>query len=220
MEEKLSWEKLKSIIVKGLEKSKHILTFGTIGSHNIEHDIDIIITKKSTSSSSEFYKEVHNLYDFIDNRLRKEYPKKLGVFSGGGVSPEQLKISTCKKGDIIFDVMTYVSLRELENDWYPYMQESSNIKSFLEKEYNCIIGKTNFLFTEKFTKKTKNDYLFLVLMKYDKIKTQYPRNFLIECMNYHFDYVLRKRLGLNSEMANSEEDVKEIFYRICDILDN
>ena len=141
------------------------------------------------------------------------------VFSGGGISPEQLKISTYKKGDLVFDVMTYVSLRELENDWYPYMSSNSKIKNLLENEYDCIFGDVKFLFTEKFIEKTKNDHLFLIMMRYDKIKTRYPNNFLIECMNYHFDYVLRKKLNLKTMKATSEIDVKKIFYQICDILD-
>ena len=98
---KLSWEEIRSIISKELRKSKHILTFGTIGSCNIKHDIDMIITKKSNSSSSSFYREVYNLYGSIDNYLKNKYSKKLGVFSGGGISPEQLKLSTCVKDDIL-----------------------------------------------------------------------------------------------------------------------
>jgi hypothetical protein len=219
MIKKLNWEQVKFLISEELKKSKHILTFGTIGSCNLENDIDIIITKKSSSPSSEFYREIHNLYDFIDNSLKINYSKKLGVFSGGGISPEQLKISTCKKGDVIFDVMTYVSLKELENNWLPYMSKTSNIKEFLKKEYNCILGKIDFLFTEAFVKESRNDYLFLVLMKYDKINSKYPKSFLIDCMNYHFDYILRKRLGLESMKANSIKESRKIFYQICDILD-
>ena len=81
------------------------------------------------------------------------------------------------------------------------------------------MGEVNFLFTKKFLEKTKNDHLFLLMMKYDKIKAKYPKNFLIECMNSHFDYVLRKRLNLKTIKALSEKDVKKIFYQICDILD-
>ena len=219
MVKRLSGEEIKSIIYEELKKSKHILTFGTIGSCNIENDIDMIITKKANSSTSDFYREVHNLYDFVDDYLKNKYSKKLCVFSGGRILPEQLKISNYQKGDLVFDVMTYISFKELENDWCPYMPSNTEIKPFLEREYNCILGKTNLLFTDKFTKKTKNDHLFLVLMKYDKLKTKYPESFLVECMNYHFDYILRKKLGLKTIKADSEKEVKEVFYHICDILD-
>ena len=61
-----NWQEIKNFLDKELRKTKHILTFGTIGSCNIEHDIDLIITKKSSSKTSDFYKEIHILFDSLD----------------------------------------------------------------------------------------------------------------------------------------------------------
>ena len=49
-----AWEDIKDFLVKELRKTKHIMTYGTIGSCDINHDIDTIITKKPASPSAEF----------------------------------------------------------------------------------------------------------------------------------------------------------------------
>lgn len=52
-----TWEEIESVLTKELKKTKHIMTFGTMGSCNIKHDIDTIITKKPRSKTSDFLKK-------------------------------------------------------------------------------------------------------------------------------------------------------------------
>ena len=40
-----TWDEIEYFLRKELSKTKHVMTFGTIGSRNIDHDIDLIITK-------------------------------------------------------------------------------------------------------------------------------------------------------------------------------
>ena len=38
-------------------------------------------------------------------------------------------------------------------------------------------------------------------------------------MNHYYDYLYRKRLGLETTMVENDKEVKEAFYKLCDILD-
>lgn len=38
-------------------------------------------------------------------------------------------------------------------------------------------------------------------------------------MNDYFDFLYRKKLKLKTPVANSEKDVRKIFYSLCDTLD-
>ncbi len=42
-----TWVEIEKVIREELRKTKHIMTVGTIGSCNINHDVDLIITKKT-----------------------------------------------------------------------------------------------------------------------------------------------------------------------------
>ena len=53
-----TWSEIKEFLEKDLKRTKHILTFGTIGSCNVEHDVDVIITKKPSSKTANLVKLV------------------------------------------------------------------------------------------------------------------------------------------------------------------
>ena len=219
MPRNLTWSIIKQVLVHNLETTNTILTFGTIGSLNIEKDIDIIITKKKGSSTSDFYREIHGLFDALRDVLNTKYKKKLIVFNKGGVSPEQLKLSSYEKGDVVLDVMSYVSLHEAEGHWEPYMFRGESFSQLLRTQYDCIIGKTDDVFSKNFPKEISHDSIYLLLSGYDLIHSNYEPGFLIEAMNTNFDFILRKRLGLKSLKATNERKVRELFYKICDIVD-
>ena len=71
MMSKCTWEEVREFLVNELSKTKCIMTWGTIGSCNIEHDIDTIIAKKPSSPSADFYKEVHGIFDSLEVYLLK-----------------------------------------------------------------------------------------------------------------------------------------------------
>jgi len=216
---KYNWEEINSLLKSELKKTKHILTFGTMGSCNIEKDIDIIITKKPASPSSDFFKEVHNLFEIVDKYLSKEYNAKLIRTSRFSDEEEIKYLAKFKLEDLVFQVLTYVSLKQIELHWYSDLNSGENIKDILKKNYNCILGNANDLFKPGFNYH-KNENLFIDLNDSDRINSHFPKELLIRRMNVLSDYILRKRLGLKTLIANSEEEVKKIFYQIGEILDN
>ena len=64
---KLSWDLIEDFLSEELNKTKHIMTFGTIGSLNVKHDIDLIITKNPNSSLKMFFEEIHNIFNTLDS---------------------------------------------------------------------------------------------------------------------------------------------------------
>ena len=100
-----TWGEIDGVLSKELKKTKHIMTYGTIGSLNVEHDIDTIITKKPRSKSADFYKEIHTLFDNVDKYLNKKYGVRAIRFSG--YQPEFLKLSEYRKDDIAFQTLIY-----------------------------------------------------------------------------------------------------------------
>ncbi|MBI5065021.1 hypothetical protein HZA97_02185 [Candidatus Woesearchaeota archaeon] len=213
----LTWDIVKDFLAKELSKTKHILTYGTIGSCNIERDIDTIITKKSNSSHSDFYKEVHGLFDSVKIFVKQKYRMNLIVFNR--FEPEAMKLSNYKKGDLVFHVMIYTSLNQLENDWKQYLFDGENVKSILDKNYADILGKLDYLFGESFKDKYYYDPIYIRLYEYDRLHSNYQPKFLVEVMNKYFDFILRKRLNLEPKVAKNEKDLREIFYLICAVLD-
>jgi hypothetical protein len=72
METKITWDELKAVIIKQISSFRTIMTFGTIGSCRIDHDIDLIITKKPSAKSDEFYKEIHTLFNNLNEFTMKK----------------------------------------------------------------------------------------------------------------------------------------------------
>lgn len=212
-----SWEEIKSVLKKELRKTKNIMTFGTIGSCNVEHDVDVMITKKPNSKTSDFYKEIHSLYEKLNKFLRKKYGAKLIQFAL--LEPEILKLSKYSGNDLALHTLIYTSYPQLESDWSWALSEGENINSILKDNYSCIFGSNSNLFEKSFNKKGRFDNVYLFLYWYDKIHSRYPENFLVEVMNYYFDFLYRKKLGLKTPHAKNVKEVKKHFYRLCDILD-
>jgi len=88
---KKSWKEIKEFLIGEMKKTKHIMTFGTIGSCDIERDIDLIITKKPGSGTADFYKEIHSFFDSMDNFVKKRYGSRAIRFSF--FEPELLSLS-------------------------------------------------------------------------------------------------------------------------------
>lgn len=213
-----TWNEIKDILLKELSKTKHIMTFGTIGSLNIEHDIDLIITKKPSSKSSDFYKEVHHLFDNIDAYLKNKYKAKAVRFA---FSAEEhiVRHLTENKKDISFHTMIYTSWPQIERDWNWALFKDENIKDILTNSYKPLIGSIEDLFSKEFQKENYCDPVFIQLYLYDKINSHYPKKLLVNAMNHYFDYLYRKRLKLKAPIAKNEKQVRQTFYKLCDILD-
>jgi len=213
-----TWEEIKSLINKELKKTKHILTYGTIGSCNIEHDIDTIITKKSTSSTADFYREVHLLFGELNNYLKKKHNAKLICFTSA--EEEAIILADGKPNDLLIQSMIYTSFNQIKGHWLPYMFENESLITLLKLEYKTLLGDSKNLFSKNFSQKLKMDPILLYLAEYcNKINSNYSEKNLLRIMNFEFEYILRKRLGLESMKARNEKEVREVFYRICDILD-
>jgi hypothetical protein len=214
-----TWNEIKDFLIKELGKTKHIMTFGTIGSCNVENDIDTIITKKPKSKSSEFYKEIHNLFDNLNDYLNKKYNAKAIRFSK--MEEEYLiqYLGRSSKNDLLLHTMIYTSYNQIEKDWGWALFEGENIKKILLQHYKTLFGKTKNIFTRAFSKKNYCDPIFIFLYLGDKINSNFPDDLLLKVMNHSYDYFFRKRLGIKTPVAKNKKQVKEIFYKLCDKLD-
>jgi len=214
-----TWTEIKEFLVGELKKTNHILTFGTIGSCNVEHDIDLIITKKPKSSIKDFFKEIHSLFDNMEDYLYKKHNAHAIRFS---TSEEEFSILGLMKDyekNLSFHGHIYINYPEMERDWAWALFEDVELKNIIVNHYNCLIGSVKDLFNKEFQKKSYYDPIFIFLYKYDKINSHYPNDLLINSMNHYFDYLFKKRLGLKTPIAKNEKDVRKIFYQLCDKLD-
>jgi len=214
-----TWEEIKDFLIKELKKTKHIMTFGTIGSCNVEHDIDLIITKKPSSSSSGFYKEIHEVFDKINDYLKKKYNANLIRFSKMEEEIINEYIGNAKKDDLLVHTMIYTSYPQMQKDWDWALFKDENIEEILKKNYVYLIGSLNDLFSREFMKENYYDPIFIYLYLGDKINSNYPEDLLVRTMNHSLDYLYRKRLKLKSPIAKNKEDIKKYFYELCDKLD-
>jgi hypothetical protein len=216
-----SWDEIKKFLIGELKKTKHIMTFGTIGSCNVEHDVDLIITKKPRSSLKDFFKEIHNLFEDIDNYLNKKYNAHAIRFSTSEEEFSLLALMKDSKRNLAFHGHIYITYPEMERDWNWALFESDNFKKILKVNYDCLIGSVEDLFDKEFQKKSYYDPIFIFLYKYDKINSHYPEKILLKAMHSYFDYLYRKRLGLKTPpMAKNRKEIKDIFYQLCDKIDD
>jgi hypothetical protein len=216
--EELTWEGIQEFLIKELGKTSHIMTFGTIGSRNIEHDIDTIITKKPNSSSAEFFKEIHTLFENLDSYLYKNFKTKVIRFAHS--TEEFLVKGYTKDRSISFHTMIYVSFPEIKLDWEWALSKDESIIDILRSNYNTLYGKKEDIFRKDFQKEKKHENLFIYLYLYDFLNSNLPEKLLLEIMNKSFEYLYKKRLGLEAPIAKNREEIKKYFYKLCDILDN
>ncbi|HRZ85199.1 MAG TPA: hypothetical protein P5277_00280 [Candidatus Paceibacterota bacterium] len=214
MKKSYSWDEIKKVLIKELKKTNTIMTFGTIGSCNINRDIDIIITKKVEASSSDFYKEIHRIFENLNKYLNKKYKAKSICFSTSDEQFSALYLAGYKESkDIAFHKMIYTSYPQIEKDWNWALIKEDNINEILNKTYNCLLGSVKELFSKEFKKEKYCDPLFIFVYKYDKIISNYPEKVLVNMMNHYFDYLYRKRLNLKAPVAKNKKDVKKYFYK-------
>jgi hypothetical protein len=215
-----TWEEIKSVLEGELKKTKSIMTFGTIGSCNVEHDIDVIIIKKPQSKSSDFYKEIHNLFDNLNNYLDREYNSKLIRLPGVSFVPEFQNLFKYSKDDLLIHAMVYGSYPQIDHDWNRAFFIGDTFKTVIFEEYDCFFGDKMKLFSKNFMQSNYADNLFFYLGLYDRLNSIHDEAFLVKVMNYYFDILYRKRLKLKFDLAKNKKDVKKVFYKFCDIIDN
>lgn len=218
MSKPYTWEEIKSFLKKELQKTKHIMTFGTIGSCNVETDIDTIITKKPSSKSSSFYKEIHNLFDKLDIYLKKSYKGNVVLNSPASRRASGYLLKK-NKSNLFFDIMIYTSYPQIKNDWNWARFYHQKINDLLKKDYQLIKGKKEDLFGKKFMKKTYCDSIFLYVYQTNVIYSKLPEKLTIKIMNDSLDFLYRKKLGLRVSVAKNKNEIKKHFYALLDILD-
>ncbi len=213
-----SWKDIESVLKKELKKTKHIMTFGTIGSKNVEHDIDVIITKKPSSPSSGFYGEIHGLFDSVDNYLNRRYGARAVRFA---LSTDEVFIRELggPGNKVLFHTMIYTSFPQIEKDWAWGIFPDENMKDLLRENYTCFLGSVKDLFKKEFLKPKYYDSIFIYLYQYDKTNANLSNRILMDLMNSAFDYLLRKRLGVKANIVKTKGQAREEIYRLCDILD-
>ena len=214
-----NWEEIKGFLTQELKKTKHILTFGTVGSCNVEHDVDIIITKKASSPSADFYKEVHKIFDDLDNYLKDRYNAKVIRFSTMLEESLISNITTYKENDLLLHTMVYFSHSQMNKDWAWASFGDEDIDEKFGKIYNCILGNPDDLLGKKFQRNNYYDNIFNYMYLSDKSNSHYPEKLLISTMNFYFDFLYRKMLKLKSPTVKNSKDVRRYLYELCEILD-
>lgn len=215
-----TWEEIKKFLEKELNESKHIMTWGTIGSCNIKRDIDTIITKKPKSKCSDFSKELHNILDNLNNYLNEKYGVNLIRVPNTSFTEEFMKLSNYSKGDLVLHIMVYSSYPQMEKDWKWALFKNENLNEIMKNNYDCIFGKVDDLFSRDFKKIFYADNIFLyVVSLYDRTNSNYSKKFLIQIMNGYFDFLYRKRLKLKAPVAKDKKEVRKYIYKLCDIID-
>ena len=115
---KLNWNEVESKIKSELDKSKAIMTFATIGSRNIEHDIDLIITKNHKSSSKEFYQEIHQFFEAMNKFVYSKTGGKAIRFASFTEQFSAIALAGYNsETDIAFHTMIYTSYPQIESNW-------------------------------------------------------------------------------------------------------
>lgn len=188
---------------------------------NIDHDVDTIITRKPGSPSASFFQEIHGLFDRLDQYLSARYDARLIRTSRFSDEEETKYIAGCRPIDLVFQVMTYVSFKQLKMHWYDSfcdLDVDCKAGEFLTGSYDCIMGDTNELFTADFGE-FRNEDPFITMNDSDRINAHFPEVLLVHRMNALYDFVLRKRLGKCAPVAEDESGVRDCFYETCAILD-
>lgn len=217
MSKPYTWEEIKGILSTLLKSSKHVMTFGTIGSCNIEHDIDMIITKKPQSKTSDFYRELHSIFDYIDNYLLKRYNCSLQCISVF-YQPFAKYSNSVNKNDLIFDVMSYISYPEIRKDWGWAISEDENVDEILDSQ-SFLKGKLDDLHSIQFGQGGKFDNLHIFLYSKDVSNSRLPDKYKIVILNEVLDYIINKRLGLKAFNIVYSKDFRRYYYKACDIID-
>ncbi|MEK6927415.1 MAG: hypothetical protein AABX11_03200 [Nanoarchaeota archaeon] len=214
---KVSWENIKNFLVEDLKNKNTIMTFGTIGSTNIEHDIDVIITKKPSVSSADFFREVHDLYDNLDSYLQSNFSLVVKRFARFSEEPMIKSVGISKKG-IFFHTMIYVSFPQIEKDWSTALFPDDNIKNVL-KGYTLLKGNSNDLFSKDFSKLNYCDNIFNSLYLNDLIHSTYPNKAILSVMNHVLYYLFVKRLKSDFVLAKNLNELREKVYSLCELID-
>ena len=213
-----TWKEIRRVLEKELKKTRHIMTYGTIGSCNIEKDIDTIVTKKPGSKSEDFFKELHELFDKIDNYLQTNYDCKLVRTSRLNDQEEIKYLGNFEKNDLDFQVMSYVSYRQIYMHWYNNLESMKELDDIL-KSYNCIHGNKQDVFREDF-KQYKREDIFITLNDADRINSHVPSELINKRMQQLIVFLVEKKLGKNTNKFKNVKNPREIFYLICKEIDN
>jgi hypothetical protein len=214
-----SWDDIEPYIKEKLSQAKSIMTFGTIGSRNVQHDIDIIVTKKTDASTSQYYKEIHELLDGLDAYLKGNYGKKLIKFTKFAHQEEFLYIGNYQLGDLALHVMNYSNLEHMKQIWAPDLKNGEDIETILRENFVPLCGSKEFLFSEDFKHRKMYDGLLLKLDEQDRTNAHYPESLLVNSSNHLYKYVL-KYLGAQEKcVAKDRQEVREYFYKILDQID-
>jgi len=210
-----SWDEIQDFLKKALKKTNHIMTFSTIGSTNIENDIDVVITRKPKSKTSDLYMEIHNLFDDLNAYLKKyngkviRFPieKNLALYAAGYTEK-----------DLAFHSLIYTNYSQINRDWSWFLFDDQDVKDIISKS-SFLLGSLKDLSSKEFQISNYYDPAYIILYWSDLCNSSLPDELLLKSMNDNFDSILKKRLKLEKRKAENIEEIRKVFYDICDTLD-
>lgn len=217
MSKPYTWEEISEFLKGELKKTKHILTFGAIGSMNVESDIDLVITKKPKSGTSDFYRELHALFDNLNLYMKKKWNAKSVCFFSMLEEQTLRYLKSYNKNDLGFHMMVYFSYPQMEIDWAG--AQDANVKKIITEKYICLLGSSEDLLSKKFMKPKIYDPTYNFLFYQDKSNSHYSSELYLAYSKKSFDYLTRKRLKLGTFPLKNVKEIKKVFYKICDEID-
>lgn len=141
-------------------------------------------------------------------------------FSVSSHQSEVLKIGNYKTGDLMLHVMVYHSIPQMIDDWTPDLLKSESVLDIIKEEHKTLYGNIKSLFSKEFLKGKRYDNFFLRIYKNDRLNSNYPKEFLVEKMNWLYRYI-SKHIKIKEVMiAKNENEARSYFYKICDEIDN
>jgi hypothetical protein len=108
---------------------------------------------------------------------------------------------------------------QLIKDWAWALSPKDSIKHILKNSYSPLIGKTEMIFSKEFAMEGYYDNLFTFLYIYDKVNSGYPNKMFLESMRNNFNYLFKKRLGIETPVINCVDDAKKAIYLFAGIVD-
>jgi len=213
------WNVIESYLKEQLKDTKTILTAGTIGSRNLNHDIDLVIIKRPEAKRSDHYKEIHKICDGLDAYLRDNFGKKLIKFTKLAQQEEYLYLGKYAPGDLALHTLPYASLDHMVQIWAPDLKPDESVEDIVRKEYNPLFGSKEQIFSLEFKQRKPYDGIALKMDEQDRTNANFPEELVVNGSNHLFRFVA-KHLGIeNKYVAENKAQVREYFYQLLDKID-
>lgn len=213
------WGDIEPLVINQLSYKNSISFFATIGSRNIERDIDIISIKNPNAKNSQYLRDIHSLLDILNEWIHYSYDRKIVKFSRFINQEESLHLGDYKDGDLALHLMSYPCYEQFKNIWLADVPSTVDVYNLLKnsKKMKGDIETIKYLMSQP---KKEHDSLLYKLQECDKIHSNYDETLLLKCMNETYRYIQKHIKSDNYKYATNTQETREIMYEIADMLES